>query len=221
MGFDFPLSNKKDVIRKNNYIRFPLWLLYYFNPYDTRDIIKKKLDNFKKKYNKTKFCSLVASHDKTGIRTKIYNEVSKIAPIDCPGKLLHNDDTLKNVFFDDKALYLQQYQFNICPENTKSQGYVTEKLFQSLYSGCIPIYSGWSRDPEPGIINPDVILWFEPDSDNNMLINEIQKMYLNEKLALDFMDKNYFLNGAVEKIHGYLKQYLFQMRQIAEKSCAN
>ena len=47
------------------------------------------------KYKKNKFASLVASHDESGIRTQMYNQISKIDNISCPSKLFHNDDTLK------------------------------------------------------------------------------------------------------------------------------
>lgn len=42
-----------------------------------------------------------------------------------------------------KADVLQRYKFNICYENISSwPGYITEKIFDSFFSGCIPIYWG-------------------------------------------------------------------------------
>ena len=201
LGFDYGNAE--------NYLRFPIWLLYYFSPDNSKDDIRVILNGFKKHRNKTKFCALVSRHDKGGLRTKMYDEISKIANIDCPGKILHNDDTLQNLYNDDKILYLQQYKFNICPENSKSQGYVTEKIFQSLSSGCIPIYSGWSKDPEPGIINPNVIMWYdESDEENNRyLMSEIKKLHENDKLFLSFSEQPYFCDTAVDKIYDYLYSF--------------
>jgi hypothetical protein len=190
--------------------------LYYFLPDDPKDKIRDKLNNFKRHFQKVKFCSLVAGHDRSGIRTKIFNEISKIAPVDCPGSFLHNDDSLHNEYSNNKTVYLQQYKFNICPENSISPGYVTEKLFQSLYSGCIPIYNGWSKNPEPDIVNPDIILWYDKDDENNntSLINEVKSLYLNDKLYRSFMDKPFFCDTAVDKIYTMLQQFMDKMQNI-------
>jgi hypothetical protein len=47
--------------------------------------------------------------------------------------------------------------FNICPENTIREGYVTEKVFQAVEAGCIPIYDG-PAEVEPKVLNADRIL---------------------------------------------------------------
>ena len=203
------LSFGFDYITADNYFRFPLWLLYFFSPCNTKEDIKNILNSFKKPYQKTKFCSLVASHDRSGIRTKIYNDVSRVSSINCPGSLLHNDNTLRNRYADNKALYLQQFKFNICPENSTSPGYVTEKLFQSLYSGCIPIYNGWSKDPEPDIINPNIILWYDSldNEHNSNLLNEIYKLNSDEKFFSAFIEQPIFCNFAVDKIYMMLQQF--------------
>jgi hypothetical protein len=217
MGFDFCSTNENTPLGviKDNYIRFPLWLFYFFNPFDSMDIIKNKLDAFKIKYKKSKFCALIASHDDTGIRTPLYELISKVAPIDCPGKLFHNDNSLKELFVDDKAKYLQQYKFNICPENSISPGYVTEKIFQALYSSCIPIYTGWSKDPEPGIINPNIILWYDLTSDNMKLADEISRLHSNDRLYKAFMEQDFFLDTAVDKIYHFLQEFIYRMQKIA------
>jgi len=202
------LSFGFDYMDSENYFRFPLWLLYYFHPNNTKDDIRKILNSFNKKYKKDKFCSLVASHDKNNIRNKMYNFISKIDHVDCPGSLLHNDDSLHTIFSNDKEIYLQQYKFNICPENSNSPGYVTEKIFQSLYSGCIPIYYGWSKDPEPDILNPNIILWYDNlDSENSYLYNEILKLNSNAMLYKDFMNQQVFCDTAVDKIFFMLDQF--------------
>ena len=42
----------------------------------------------------------------------------------------------------DKLETLKQYKFNICFENTKQPGYITEKIFDCFVTGTIPIYYG-------------------------------------------------------------------------------
>lgn len=44
---------------------------------------------------------------------------------------------------DSKAAVLRQAKFCICYENVKNTpGYITEKIFDSFFSGCVPIYWG-------------------------------------------------------------------------------
>ena len=215
MGFDYLNANK--------YLRIPSWLLYYFTPFNTKEEIVEILASFKKNYEKEKFCSLIASHDNNGIRTKMYTDISRIGHIDCPGKFLHNDNKLYSIYDNNKARYLQQYKFNICPENSLSHGYVTEKLFQSIGSGCIPIYSGWSKDPEPDIVNRNIILWYDASEsgNNENMVNDIKKLNSSEKMYASFVNQPFFCDTAVDKIYDMLQQYVFKMQSLADKVLVN
>ena len=41
-----------------------------------------------------------------------------------------------------KAMTYSDYKFSLCFENCEAIGYITEKIFDSMFSGCIPIYIG-------------------------------------------------------------------------------
>jgi glycosyltransferase involved in cell wall biosynthesis len=199
MGFDY--------LETDNYVRFPNWYGYFFTLDSSKDEIRTILDKCKDNMQRTKFCTLIARHDRvSGLRTKIYNDVSPIARIDCPGKLFHNDDTLFSKYNDNKLAYLQQYKFNICPENSASDGYCTEKIFQSLLSGCIPIYNGGSKDPEPDIVNPNVIMWYDKldEKNNKHTLREIKRLHEDDKYYHSFMERPFFLDTAVDKIYNTL-----------------
>ena len=43
---------------------------------------------------------------------------------------------------DDKIRTLAQYKFTFTLENTVSKGYVTEKIFDAMFAGAVPIYLG-------------------------------------------------------------------------------
>lgn len=44
---------------------------------------------------------------------------------------------------DSKFETMKNYKFSICYENIKEQkGYITEKIFDSFFAGCVPIYWG-------------------------------------------------------------------------------
>ena len=42
----------------------------------------------------------------------------------------------------NKVQCLSNYKFSICFENASYQGYITEKIFDCFFAGCIPIYFG-------------------------------------------------------------------------------
>jgi hypothetical protein len=89
-----------------------------------------------------------------------------------------------------------------------------------LFAGCIPIYCGWYKDPEPGILNPNVILWFDPNGNNDSLLKEIQKLNSDEKLLKAFMDQEYFLDTAIDKIYEILHGCYLRVTEITEKVIA-
>ena len=43
---------------------------------------------------------------------------------------------------EDKIITMSNYKFALCIENIVYEGYITEKIFDSLFAGCIPVYYG-------------------------------------------------------------------------------
>lgn len=188
-------------ILDDKYIRYPLWLLYYFGNLTAKDEIKQAIDNFNnKKYSKNKFCSMIASHDRNGTRKQLLNIINSIQNIDCPGKLYHNDNSLQEVFSDDKIEYLRQYTFNICPENTSTDGYVTEKIFQAFDSDCIPIYYGALNNPEPEVINQNSIILFNGENGNE-ITNHITDLISNDTAMKEFKAQPKLLESSIDFIY--------------------
>lgn len=190
-----------DYITEANYIRFPFWLLRFFPPTDNKDKIAKLIREFnERRFGKTKFCSLVASHDITNIRTKMLKIINKIEPVMCPGKFSYNDTTLGSIFNDNKHEYLKQFKFNLCPENDIYVGYVTEKIFDALYADCIPIYWGGDRPPEPAVINEQAIILLNPEEPDDTF-EQIQFLHTNEKAYSNFKKNHKFNDSAVDWIY--------------------
>lgn len=163
---DVDISLGFDYISADNYVRYPYWLWTHFSPTKDKNEIKTRVDMFNSRsFEKTKFCALISSHDRTGIRRNMLNQIiSNGMYVDSAGRFAHNDDSLTTEFFDSKEKYLQQYKFNLCPENDAYEGYVTEKIFDSLWSGCIPVYYGGEKTPEPLVINENAYIFFDPEN---------------------------------------------------------
>ena len=43
---------------------------------------------------------------------------------------------------NDKLAVIRRYRFVLCYENTRLPGYISEKLFDCLFTGCVPVYLG-------------------------------------------------------------------------------
>lgn len=212
MGFDY--------IDDLRYLRFPLWLLEMFPADATVDDIKAICDRLSHQQwdasTRIRFCALVSGNrgpDDPGAqrRTRIVESLNTIAPVDCAGRLLHNTDELKERFNDNKAEFLKQYKFYICPENASVDGYVTEKVFHAIGSGCIPIYWGSNNNPEPDVLNHDAILFWNPGGDNSALLRQIAKLQDNPALYREFYEQPRLKPDAWQVVANYfnnLEQHL-------------
>ena len=116
-------------------------------------------------FKKNKLVSFPASAKLSGlegyiIRSHIKNSIeNKLFSI--------NIDTFGSGFdkpFISKSICLKEYMFSICVENSKYDYYVTEKIFDVILSGCVPIYWGM-----PSI--SDIF-----DSNGMLIFNNIQEL---------------------------------------------
>ena len=206
-------------IEHKNYIRLPAWILWNFDYINLNkdNIFKKVIEINNAKYTKTKFASLIASWGGDGnLRNEIYNKISKIDKIYCPSKFLHNDDSLKYEFNDNKLEYLKQFKFNICPENLIEDGYITEKLFDAFKSGCIPIWNG-DKNIEPDIINKNSVLYWEKDSDNKELLKEIERLNKEEAYYNNFISQpRLIVDNATDYIYNQIKLLHDKLEEIIQ-----
>lgn len=203
---DCNLSLGFDFFEDDRYQRFPLWLTYVFEPQMDKNQIEKSCQmlRYPRDIERRHFASLIARYDILGIRTEMFEAMSNFGRVDCPSGVLHNDDTLKEQFNDNKLEYLRQYLFNICPENTNSYGYVTEKLFQAISSGCIPIYWGSYNAPELKILNQDAIVFWDREDGGTQAIRQVEDLMSNKQRLNEFMHQPRLLPTAEEEVEKML-----------------
>lgn len=204
LGFDY-FENQK-------YLRMPLWMMYSFGDCFTYDDICKRCKELRYPNvdNKNKWICAISSWDPNGVRGEIANVLEFVKTVDYAGKWRHNDDTLKSVYHDNKIEYMRSYVFNICPENSNSMGYVTEKLFEAITAGCIPVYWGSYNDPEPGIINKDVILFYDGNNDEELRL-QMNRLVEDENYRISFMKQPRLLSGAEDKIWAMMNAFKEKM----------
>ena len=146
----------------------------------------------------------------------ICNGLEKIDFVSCPSKVNHNDDTLITEFNDNKAAYLRQFAFNICPENTDSLGYVTEKLFQAISAGCVPIYWGSGNQPEPNVINQEAVVFWDMKGDNSQTIEFVEDLWKNKKRMEEYLHQPRLLPNAEDVVLDYIENLSERIKALVE-----
>lgn len=210
------LSLGFDYLKHEKYLRFPYWLMTTFEPEFNYSQIKKvceDINNYQVN-ERPKFCSFICRKDYFNERKIIYDLIREIEYIHCPSQFMHNDDELKIKFANNKLEYLKQFKFNLCPENTNFNGYVTEKIFDAIISGCIPIYWGSNNNPEPEIINHKAVLFFDMYNNNESLLKEITTLNSNYKKYKLFVKQQKFLSNAPDVIFEYFVKLDKKLREI-------
>lgn len=214
LGFDY----KDDP----GYMRFPLWIMWTFPADVTYDQIKEWCDRVNNpenvSYQDRRFCSFLCSHADLG-RQEIYEQVSQVGRVDCDGRLFHNNDDLKTKYNDNKVAYLHQYRFNLTPENSEADGYVTEKLFEAISAGCVPIYTGSGNCPEPDVLNQDAICFIKmyegmPMDENEEMMEKIRQLNDSEDAYLQFARQLRLKPEAADIIWGHIQELEQRLKDI-------
>lgn len=189
------------VSQSDKRIKFPLYLMD-FNFAEENKFIS--VNNYVKScdFNSKQFCCLINRHDEYNTRTKIYEKIKNIDKIICPGKLFNNtsNEELEKM---GKIEYLKKFKFNICPENSYIDGYITEKLFHCCLAGSIPIYYGGFDDIDAKVFNKNRILFYDStDSSIDEIYNKINFFLENNDEFEKFYRQDVFCETAFETCVG-------------------
>lgn len=86
---------------------------------------------------------LISSHVNESCREEYLAELMKYVDIDSFGRL-YNNRTMKgeDKGWESKIALYRQYKFVLAFENSILDDYVTEKLYDPLIAGVVPIYFG-------------------------------------------------------------------------------
>ena len=92
----------------------------------------------------------------------------------------------------NKIDFLRSYKFSIAMENTKGDGYTSEKIYQSFISGTIPIYYGNYMIDE--IFNPKTYILIIGEKDIEKKIEFIKQIDNDDDLYISILKENIYVN---------------------------
>lgn len=163
---DFPDFNECDYALSfypfefcGRHLRYPLYMLYEYDRLGTPAPSAQEALN-------RDFCSLVMSNSLNcdPERLRIIDTVAQYRPLAYGGAFRNNTGGR----VDEKIPFIARYKFNLAPENSLVEGYVTEKLLEPLVAHTLPIY--WGSDAGKTDFNPEAFInVLDFDSDTSLL----------------------------------------------------
>lgn len=139
-----------------------------------------------------KFCNFIYSNGSSGegsiLRQEFCKKLMEYKHVDCPGKILNNMSTddlapRNGNWAESKINFLKKYKFTIAFENSSSNGYTTEKLYQPFLAFSIPIY--WGNPLVTKDFNPKAFInCNDYDNDFDAIIERIKEIDNNPDLYL-------------------------------------
>lgn len=164
-----------DFIDRANYLRVPLYSILWY--YDFKKLLFPAFNELIVSNPKSKFCCFISSNPGAKVRNDFFNKLSSYKQVDSGGIVLNNvGGPVPN-----KIEFMKPYKFCIAYENCSYPGYVTEKIMDCFYAGCIPIYWG----------SPLIHLDFNPDRILNRMNFKSDDDFIARILELDRNPKEY------------------------------
>jgi GR25 family glycosyltransferase involved in LPS biosynthesis len=162
LGFD-------ETDKSKGIYRFPLWTQYidWFGADQERLVNPKSMPIDKVARvdiaglrKKSKFCAFIVSNPSNSVRNDAFHALNSYHRVDSAGRLFNNigDSIFTGTAGGGggelkKLEFLRDYKFCITYENSRRDGYITEKFLAAKAAGCVPIYWGDmtpTRDFLPG-----------------------------------------------------------------------
>ena len=136
--------------------------------------------------NRPRFCSFVVSNPRGRERNEFFRRLTRRRNVDSAGRHFNN----MGAVVVNKMLLLKECRFSLAFENSRSSGYITEKLIEPLVAGCIPIYWG---APDVSIdFNPKCMVNISDFSDAETAVDYILQLDESPDRRLEILKANPF-----------------------------
>lgn len=173
---------------------------------------------YHKDYAQKKYITMICGNKRSSDRNELYSERLKIIDyfeknaidFDLYGFGWNKKERSSYCgMVEDKLSTLSDYRFSVCFENMKSEsGYITEKIFDSFFAGCVPVYYGaediFKYVPEETFIDYRRFKSLEELNQylTNMSDNEYEAMQIriNEYLNSELFNNNFSIDAYVNRM---------------------
>lgn len=133
---------------------------------------------------------MVVSNLKCSLRNSAFKELSTYIKVDSGGKFLNNVGGP----VENKMDFIRNYKFVLPFENSSHAGYTTEKVFEPILEGCIPIY--WENELISKDLNVKRILNYNNYKTSQALVSEMKEIVTNNEKETNILSQPVFLESS-------------------------
>jgi hypothetical protein len=202
----------------NNFVSCSLGIMYH---YCSKKQPAKKINNMPIK----NICAIISSpvvDDRFRYKFIDYLESNGIH-VDMAGRYKNNIGfTVEGSYFTNQILDFQrQYKIVLALENTKTDDYITEKIFNPLYAGTIPVYFGSNKITD--YISNDRIIIVDEHKPEKALEEICELIENNEKWLRKVNGEPFvfnldeYIDNIVNNMRSYLNLYSAEIIWNSEK----
>lgn len=185
MATDFAIGY--ELCRDDRYLRFPLYALIALD--DERDPpLAEPTPLWEERRH---FCSFVQSVPGDPIRRQIVEALSEYRTVDCAGAFLNNVEAPELSgrreigWRRSKIAYQRRFRFVVAFENRSHPGYTTEKLYDALVAGAIPVY--WGNPRVDDDFDPRAFIWCRGPEDVERVVGVVAALDADPSLAAELL----------------------------------
>lgn len=188
-----------DHFDDERHYRLPLYVLY---DWDNKrkgihhsSSIGLSIDAFNRK-----FCSFVVKNPGCTKRNEFFHKLNAYRWVDSAGPLFNNTGEILERgenSVQSKFNFISDYKFNLCFENSSYPGYATEKVYEALVCGTVPIY--WGSTTIGCDFNPKAIINWHDYLDDDKLLEAVIEA---DRHRYEY--NNYYLPPAFHKPNKYM-----------------
>ncbi|HNX14654.1 MAG TPA: glycosyltransferase family 10 [Oscillospiraceae bacterium] len=155
---------------------------------------------------KTGFCSFVVSNNiGDPFREEFFDRLSTYQKIDSAGRFRNNVGQKNGI--KDKFAFASQRKFSITFENSKVDGYVTEKILEGFAAHTIPIY--WGSPDVNKYFNPAAFIYIKGPEDVDDAIEKIKYLDQNDEAYIKMLSQPAFSSPDIAELtHKELEEFL-------------
>lgn len=159
---------------------------------------------------KTKFCAFMYSNPVT-FRDELFDALNQYKSVDALGscrnsqnKKRHETDRVqydlyKKTYYELAVEKYKPYKFVIACENSRINGYITEKLINAVLARCVPIYLGAPDIFEDGVFNPKSMIHVADFPSYTKCAEYVKKVDQDEALYYQYLKEPLFVNNKLPK----------------------
>lgn len=168
--------------------RLPLYTFFddvnkLLQPKDIEQIIAEK----------KKFCNFIYSNASQSVRNNFFKKLNAVKKVDSAGRLYNNT----KIRAANKVDFVRQYKFTIAFENESYPGYTTEKIFEPMLVGSLPIY--WGNPLVHKDFNTKSFLNYYDFPNEDELIERIIQIDKDDSLYAEYLSQPFFENNKLNE----------------------